>query len=145
MRLQIVNVVNYNIAIYCKNCTKHVGCETWSLTLREERRLKVFENGVLRRIFGPKRDEVTGEWRKLHNEELNHQYCSQNIVRVIKLRRMRWAGHVARVGERSIQGFGGETRERDHLGDPGVDGSIILRRIFRKLDVGFGVDRAGSG
>jgi len=60
------------------------GCETWSLTLREERRLRVFENRVLRRIFGPKRDEGTGEWRKLHNEELNDLYCSPNIVRVIK-------------------------------------------------------------
>jgi len=65
------------------------GCETWSLTLREERRLRVFENGVLRRIFGPKRDEVTGEWRKLHNEELNDLYWSPNIVRVIKSRRVR--------------------------------------------------------
>ena len=61
------------------------GCESWSLTLREERRLRVFENGVLRRIFGPKRDEVTGEWRKLHNEELKGLYSSPNIVRVIKI------------------------------------------------------------
>jgi len=60
------------------------GCETWSLTLREERRLRVFENRVLRRIFGPKRDEVTGEWRKLHNEELNNLYTSPNIVQMIK-------------------------------------------------------------
>jgi hypothetical protein len=65
------------------------GCETWSLILRE------FENRVLRRIFGPKRDEVTGEWRRLHIEELNDLYCSPNIVRMIKSRRMRWAGHVA--------------------------------------------------
>jgi len=62
-------------------------------------RLRVFENTVLRGIFGPKRDEVTGEWRKLHNEELNDLYCSPNIVRVIQSRRMRWAGHVARIGE----------------------------------------------
>ena len=75
------------------------GCETWSLTLRQERKLRVFENMVLRRIFGPRRDEVTGEWRRLHNEELNYLYSSPNIVRVIKSRRMRWAGHVARMGE----------------------------------------------
>jgi hypothetical protein len=64
------------------------GCETWSLTLREESKLRVFENKVLRKIFGPKRNEVTGEWRKLHNEELNNMYSSSNIVRVIKSRRM---------------------------------------------------------
>ena len=75
------------------------GCETWSLTLREEHRLRVFENRVLRRIFGPKRDGITGEWRKLHNEELNDLYSSLNIVRVTKSRRMRWAGHVARMEE----------------------------------------------
>ena len=74
-------------------------CETWSLTLREERKLKVFENMVLRRIFGPRRDEVKGEWRRLHNGELNDLYSSPNIVRVIKSRRMRWAGRVARKGE----------------------------------------------
>ena len=74
------------------------GCETWSLILRDEHRLRVFENRVLRRIFGPKRDEVTGEWRKLYNEELNDLYSSPNIVRVIKSRRMRWAGHVACMG-----------------------------------------------
>jgi hypothetical protein len=67
--------------------------------LREERRLRVFENRVLRRIFGPKGDEVTGEWRKHHNEEIHDLYSSPNIVRVIKSRRMRWAGHVARMGE----------------------------------------------
>jgi hypothetical protein len=67
--------------------------------LREEGRLRVFENRVLRRIFGPKRDEVTREWRKLHIEELNDLYCSPNIVRGIKWRRMRWAGHVARTGD----------------------------------------------
>jgi len=86
------------------------GCETWSLILREERRLRVFENRVLRKVFGPKGDEVTGERRKLHNEELSDLYCSLNIVRVIKSRRMRWVGHVARMGEkRHVHGFGGET------------------------------------
>jgi len=75
------------------------GCETWSLTLKEERRLSLFENRVLRRIFEPKRDEVTEELRKLHNEKLNNLYVSPNFVRVIKSRRMRWAGHLARMGE----------------------------------------------
>ena len=72
--------------------------------MREERRLRVFENSVLRKVFGPKRDEVTGEWRKLHNEELNYLYSLPNIVWVVKSRRMRWAGHVARMGEdRDVQ------------------------------------------
>ena len=86
------------------------GCETWSLTLREERGLGVFENSVLWGIFEPKRYKVTGEWRKLHNEELDDLY-STNSVRVIKSRRMRWAGHVERTRweEKGIQGFGGET------------------------------------
>jgi hypothetical protein len=88
-------------------------CETWSLPLRDERKLRVFENRVLRRLFGPKRDKVTGEWRKLRIEELNDMYSSLNI-RVIKSRRMSWAGHVALIGERRgeercIQGFDGET------------------------------------
>jgi hypothetical protein len=75
------------------------GCETLSLTLMEEHRLRVFGNRVLRRIFGPKKDEVTGGGRKLHNEELHGLYSSPSIVRVIKARRMRWAEHVARMGE----------------------------------------------
>jgi hypothetical protein len=85
------------------------GFETWSLTLREEHRLKVFENRVLRRIFEPKTDEVTGEWRKLHNEELHNLYSSTDIIRQVKSRRMRWAGHVAR----SVQGFGGKARRKE--------------------------------
>jgi hypothetical protein len=77
-------------------------CETWSLTLREEHRLRVFENRVLRRIFGRKRDEMTGEWRKLHNEELHDLYSSPSIIRIMKARKMRWTGHVARMGEKRI-------------------------------------------
>jgi hypothetical protein len=75
------------------------GCETWSVTLREEHRLRVFENRVLRGIFGNKGDEVTGEWRKLHSGELHNLYSSSDVIRQIKSRRMRWAGHVARMGE----------------------------------------------
>jgi hypothetical protein len=76
------------------------GYETWSLILREEHRLRVFEYRVLRRIFGPKRDEVTGEWKKVHNEELRELYSSPSIIRIIKSRSMRWAGHVARMEEK---------------------------------------------
>jgi len=76
------------------------GCETWSVTLREDRRLTVFENRVFRRLFGLKRDEVTENWRKLHNEGLYHLSCSPNIFRVIRSRRMRWAGHVAHMGDK---------------------------------------------
>jgi hypothetical protein len=76
------------------------GCETWSLALREEYKLGVFENKVLRRIFGPKRDELTGGWRKLHNEELRDLYSSPSIIRTIKSRMMRWAGLVAQMGKK---------------------------------------------
>jgi hypothetical protein len=91
------------------------GCETWSLTLREEHRLRVFENRVLRRIFEPKRDEVTREWRKLYNEELHNLYSSPDIIGQVRSRRMRWAGHVARFGrgEKSAQGFGGKARRKE--------------------------------
>jgi hypothetical protein len=93
---------NLEIRIY-KTIILHVvlcGCETWSLTLREEHRLGVFGNRVLRRIFGPKGGEVTGEWRKLHNVELRDLYSLPNIIGIIKVRRMRWAGHVGRMGEK---------------------------------------------
>ena len=104
--------------------------------MREKHRPRVFENRELRRILGPKRDGVTGEWRKLHNEELNDLFSSPNIVRVIKLRRMRWAGHVARVEEgRGVHKFWwGNLSEKDHWGDQDVDGRIILRWIFRKRE-----------
>jgi hypothetical protein len=84
----------------CKYTVVLYGCETWSLKLREELRLRVFLNRLLSRIFGQKRDEVTGDWRKLRNEELHKLYSSPNIIRMIKSRRMRWAGHVARMGEK---------------------------------------------
>jgi hypothetical protein len=76
------------------------GCETWSLTLREEHRLRPFENRVLRRIFGPKREELMGDWRKMHNKELHYLYSSPNIIGMIKSGRVRWTWHVARIGEK---------------------------------------------
>jgi hypothetical protein len=92
--------------------------------LREECTLRVFENKVLRRIFGPKRDKVTGEWRRLHNEELYALYSSPYIIRVIKSRRLRWAGHVAHMGERrgAYRALMGKLEERRALKDPDVDG-----------------------
>jgi hypothetical protein len=111
------------------------GCETWSLKLREEHRLRVFENRVLRRIFGPKKDEVTGEWRKLHNEELHNLYSSPDIIRQVKSRRMRWAGHVARMGEeRKCTTFWWEIpKEREHLEDQGVGGKMGSEWILGRL------------
>jgi hypothetical protein len=105
---------NVKVKIY-KNHLPFVlyGFETWSLTIREEHRLRVFENRVLRRIFGPKTDKVTGERRKLHIEELNMLYSSPNIIRQIKSRRMRWAGHVTRMGEECVQGFDGKARRKE--------------------------------
>ena len=116
LKIKIYRIIILLVVLY--------GCETWSLTLWEERKLRVFENRVLRGIFGPRRDEVTGEWRRLYNEELNDLYSSPNIVRVIKSRRMRWAGHVARMVEERgcIGSWWGNRREGDHWGDLGVDG-----------------------
>jgi PAS domain-containing protein len=91
-KLRIYKTIRLPVALY--------GCETWSLVLREEHRLRVFGNRVLRRIYGLKRDEMTGKWRKLHIEELHDLYASPSIIRIIKSRRMRWAGHVALTGEK---------------------------------------------
>jgi hypothetical protein len=110
------------------------GCETWTLTLKVERRLSVFENTVLRRIFGSKRDDVTGKYRSLYNEELHDLYSSPNIVRVIKSRRMRWARHVPSMRERRgvYRASVGKHEEKRPLRRPRRNGILILRWIFKK-------------
>jgi hypothetical protein len=109
------------------------GCETLSLTLREEHRLRVFENRVLRRIFGPKTAEVTREWIKLHNEEFRDLYSSPSIIRIIKSRRMNWAGHVARMGEKrnAYRLLVGKPEGKEDLD---VGGWIILGWILGRWD-----------
>jgi hypothetical protein len=104
--------------------------------LREERRLRVFENKVLRRIFGPKRDEVRGEWRRLHNKELYALYSSPNIIRVMKSRRLRWAGNVARMGERrgAYRALVGKPEGRRPLGRHRRRWEDNIKRIFERLD-----------
>ena len=122
------------------------GCETWSMTLREERKLRVFENMVLR-IFGPRREEVTGEWRRLHNEELNDLYCSPNIVRVIKWR-IRWAGHVARMGERRgvYRVLVGKPEGKRQLGRPRHRWEDNIKMDLQEVEYGgHGLDLDGSG
>jgi hypothetical protein len=121
LKIKIYRTIMFPVVLY--------RCETWSLTLKEERRLRVFENRVLRRVFGPKRDEITTEWIKLHNEELSDLYSLPNIVRVVNSRKIRWAGHVARMGRGEVcTGFWWENlRGRNHLEDPDVAGRIILR------------------
>jgi hypothetical protein len=111
------------------------GCETWSLILREEHRLRVFENRVLRRIFELKRDEVIGGWRKLHNEELHKLYYSPSIIRVVKSRRMRYVGHVARIREkrnahRILVGKAGRKRP---LGRPGRRWEDNIKMDLREM------------
>jgi hypothetical protein len=119
---------NVNVKIYKTIILPAVlyGYETWSLMLREEHRLRVLENRVLRRIFGSKRDEVTGEWRKLHSEELHNLYSSPDIIRQVKSRRVRWAGNVARIEtrEKCTRFWWESPEERDYLEDQGVGGKM---------------------
>ena len=149
-------VLYFNVAVLCRKNDYRIsfmnfviisslpvvlyGCESWSPTVREERGLRVFE-------ISPKRDEVTGEWGKLHNEKLNDVYSSPNIVRMIKSRRMRLSRHVVRMGRREAYTgiWWGNMKDTVHLGDPDIDWSVILRSVFRTLVWSFGLDRAGSG
>jgi hypothetical protein len=141
LKIKIYRNVIFPVVLY--------GCETWSLTLREEHRLRVSENRVLRKIFGPEREE-DGSRRKLHNDELHSLYSSPNIVRVIKSRKMRWAGHEARMGRGELfTGFWlGGSKGRDHWEDLGVGGRTILRwnlgRYGSMWRTGFGWLRRGS-
>jgi hypothetical protein len=128
IKIKIYKTVILPIVLY--------GCETWSLTLEEEHRLRVFENRVLKRIFGPKREE-DGSWKKLHNDELHSLYSSQNIVRVIKSRSMRWAGHVARMGEgRGVDRVLGERLEgKKPLGRPRCRWEENIKMDLREIGI----------
>jgi hypothetical protein len=118
-----------------------IGCETWSLKLREEHKLRVFENRVLRRIFGPKRDQVMGEWRKLHSEELHNLFSSPDTIRQVKSRRMRWAGHVACMGEKRkvYKVLVGKPEGKRPLGRPKCRWEDRIRMDLREIGLG-GVD-----
>ena len=133
--------INLDIKIYRTIILPVVlyGCESWSLTCRKERRLRLSENRVLRRIFGLRRDELRGERRKLHNEELNNLYCSPNIFQVIKSRRMRWAWHIESMGgRRGVQSFlVGEPEGRRPLGRPRRRWEYNIKMDF--LDAGVGI------
>jgi hypothetical protein len=140
VKVKIYKTITLPVVLY--------GCETWSLTLREEYRLRVFENRVLRGIFGPKRDEMTGEWRKLHNEELHNLYSFPDIIRQVKSRRMRLAGHVARMGE-DTRFWWESPKERDDLEDLGIGGKMVSEWILGRLAwgvwIGFDCLRTGTG
>jgi hypothetical protein len=132
-----------------RNIILHVvlyGCETWSLTLREERSLRVFENRVLRRTFGPRRDEVTGEWKKLHNEELDDLYSLLSIIRVIKSTR-RWAGCIARMGEmRDVcRVLVGKPEGKRPLGRPRSGWTDNIKMNLQEVEWEYRLDRSGSG
>jgi hypothetical protein len=134
VKVKIYKTIILSVVLY--------GCETWSLMLREEHRLRVFENRVLRRIFGPKRDEVTGEWRKVHNEELHNLYSSPDIIRQVKSRRMRWAGHVAHMGEERevYKVLVGKPKGKRPLGRPRRRWEDGVRMDLREVGLG-GVDQ----
>jgi hypothetical protein len=139
LKIKIYRTIILSVVLY--------GYETWSVTLWEERRLRLCENKVLRRVFGSKRDDVTGEWKKLQKEKLNDLYLSPNTLRVFKSRRMIWAGHVARMDEVKYMHrvLVGETEEKVHWGDPDVEGRIILSWISGTGMGSWGLDRVGSG
>jgi hypothetical protein len=128
VKVRIYKIITLPVILY--------GCETWSLTVREEHKLRLFENRVLRRIFGLKRDGVTGGWRKLHNKELHNLYPSPSIIRIIKLRRMKWVGHVAQMGEK-------RNVYRLWVGKPG--GKRPLGRPRRRWIDNNGMDRLETG
>ena len=127
LRIKIYRTIILPVVLY--------GFETWSLTLREERRLRVFESWVLRRVFGPKRDEVIGEWRKLHNEKLRDFYSLPNTVRVVKSRRMRWVGHVTLMGEgtRVYRVLVGKPEGKRPLGRPRRRWEDNIKKDFREV------------
>jgi hypothetical protein len=133
VKVKIYKIVILPVVLY--------GCETWSLTLREEHRLRMFEKRVLRRIFGPRRDEEMGEWRKLHKEEFHHLYSTPDTIRQVKSRRMRWAGHVARMGEerKVYKVLVGNSEGRRPLGRPRRRWEDGVRMDLRETDLG-GVD-----
>jgi hypothetical protein len=131
LKVRIYNTIILPVVLYV--------CETWSLTVKEEHKLRVFENRVLRRIFGTKRDGVTGGWRKLYNEELRNLYYSPSIIRIIKSRRMRWTGHVARMGEKRnvYRLLVGKSEEKRPLGRPKC--RWIDNITMDLLEIGLGV------
>jgi hypothetical protein len=116
-----------------------VVCDTWTVILRQDYMLRVFENGILRRIFGPMRDEVTGEWKKLHTEDLHNLYSSPVAIRHIKPRRMRWAGYVARMGEEGkvYKVLAGKSKGKRPLGRPRHRWENRIKMDFR--EIGWGV------
>lgn len=129
LKLKIYRTVILPVILY--------GCESWSTTLADEHKLRVFENKVLRKIYGPKRDEMTGEWRRLHNEELHGLYDSPDVVKIMKSKRLRWAGHVARMREkrRLYSILVGRPDGKRPLGRPRRRWEDNIRRDLREVGV----------